>query len=74
MAFPLSCPKKEKAVIGYLIRRGFDGVDNPERTQADSFTIPLCALIWDTALYLRRVGKTATVSYTHLTLPTKRIV
>jgi hypothetical protein len=59
MAFPLSCPNKEKAVIGYLIRRGFEGVDNPERTQADAFTIPLCALIWDTALYLRRVGKTA---------------
>lgn len=59
MALPLSYPDKERAVIGYLAGRGFAGVDNPGRICPKAFTIPLCALIWEAALYLHRTGKTA---------------
>lgn len=55
----LSYPEKENPVIGYLTARGFAGVDEPLRTSADSFTHPLASVIFEAALYLHRIGKTA---------------
>lgn len=55
----LSYLEKENAVIGYLTAIGFAGVDEPLRTRPDSFTHPLCSVVYEAALYLHRMGKTA---------------
>ena len=55
----LSYPEKENPVIGYLTARGFAGVDEPLRTRPDAFTHPLASVIFESALYLHRMGKTA---------------
>jgi hypothetical protein len=58
MALPLSYPEKESAVVGYLSANGFVGVPNPFRTSPNAFTKPLCAVIYEAAVYLHRRGKT----------------
>ena len=55
----LSYPEKENPVIGYLTSRGFAGVDEPLRTRPDAFTQPLCSVVYEAALYLHKMGKTA---------------
>jgi hypothetical protein len=59
MSLPLSCPDKESAVIGYIARLGFLGVANPGGIRPEAFTKPLCAVIYEAALYLHGIGKTA---------------
>jgi hypothetical protein len=58
MARPLSHPEKELEVVGYLSTRGFAGVPDPCRTNPKAFTKPLCAVIFEAAVYLHRMGKT----------------
>ena len=59
MSLALSYPEKENPVIGYLTARGFAGVDEPLRTRPDAFTHPLCSVVYEAALYLHKMGKTA---------------
>jgi hypothetical protein len=58
MARPLSHPEKEVEVIGYLSTNGFAGVPEPCRTDPKAFIKPLCAVIYEAAVYLHRRGKT----------------
>ncbi len=59
MARPLSYPDKENAVIGYIAKLGFLGVSNPGGTRPEAFTKPLCAVIYEAALYIHQKGRTA---------------
>jgi hypothetical protein len=58
MAFPLSYPERESAVIGYLSMNGFSGIPQPLGVGPDAFTNPLCSVVFETAIYLHREGKT----------------
>lgn len=58
MARPLSHPEMEVEVIGYLSTNGFAGVPDPCQTNPKAFTKPLCAIIYEAAVYLHRRGKT----------------
>lgn len=59
MTPPLADPHKEHAVIGYIVGAGFHGVADPGRTRPEAFTNPLRSVIFEAALYLHRMGKTA---------------
>jgi hypothetical protein len=59
MARPLSYPDKENAVIGYIAKLGFLEVANPGGTRPEAFTKPLCAVIYEAALYIHQKGRTA---------------
>ena len=52
-------PEKELAVIGFLSGAGVRGIPNLTSVKPQHFTNPLCAIVWDAALYLHRKGKTA---------------
>lgn len=59
MAAPLSYPEKESAVIGYIAKLDTKRIPDFGRTRPEDFTKPLCGVIYEAALYLHRIGRTA---------------
>ena len=59
MAAPLIELEKENAVLGYIVGAGFHGIADPGRTRPEAFTNPLRSVIYEAAIYLHRIGKTA---------------
>lgn len=61
MAFPLSELQKEKAVVGYLVRQGFQGIPQRARPLPDAFKDTLAAIAYAAALELDHQRKAVTV-------------
>jgi len=59
MSAPLAYPEKESAVIGYIAKLDAKRIPDFGRTRPEDFTKPLCGVIYEAALYLHRIGRTA---------------